>query len=156
AGCEKYNNIMAARQATKRPRLTGLWRHPEFMKLWVGQTISEVGSKVTREAVPLTAVLFLGASSLQMGLLAAVSSVPVLLLGLVAGVWADRVRRRPLMIAADLGRAVLLLSVPLAAALGMLRIGQLFVVLPLVGILSVFFDTAYQSFVPSVVRRDQI
>lgn len=139
-----------------RPRLGGLWGHPDFMKLWVGQTISEVGSTVTREALPLTAALALGATPLQMGALAAAGAAPVLLVGLMAGVWVDRLRRRPLMVAADLGRAALLVSIPLAAALNVLTMTQLFVTLPLVGVLTMLFDTAYQAFVPSLLRHDQL
>src|SRR5205085_9694418 len=93
-------------------RFGGLWRHTDFMRLWAGQTISQFGSTVTREALPYTAILVLGASPMQMGLLGAAGAAPLLLLGLFAGVWVDRVRRRPLMIAADVGRALLLLSVP--------------------------------------------
>jgi predicted MFS family arabinose efflux permease len=126
------------------------------MKLWAGQAISEMGSTVTREALPLTAALVLGATPLQMGLLAAASSLPVLLVGLIAGVWVDRLRRRPLMIGADLGRALLLLTIPLAAAWGRLSLVQLCIVLPLAGVLSVVFDAAYQSFVPALVRRDEL
>jgi MFS family permease len=139
-----------------RPRLAGLWRHPDFLKLWTGQTISVFGSGITGNALPLAALLTLGASSLQMGLLSAAGSAPVLLVGLVAGVWVDRLRRRPLLIAADLGRALLLGSIPVAALLGQLRLEHLFVVAPLAGVLTVIFDVAYQSFVPSLVRREQI
>ena len=111
----------------------GLWRHADFMKLWTGQTISQFGSTVTRNAMPLAALLLLGATPLQMGLLAAVGSAPVLLVALFAGVWVDRRKRRPVMIVADLSRAVLLLSIPIAALFGRLRLEQLFIVAPLVG-----------------------
>jgi MFS family permease len=126
------------------------------MKLWTGQTISQFGSTVTREALPLTALLLLGATPFQMGLLSAAAAAPVLLVGLVAGAWIDRRRRRPVLIAADLVRALLLLSIPIAALLGQLRLEQLFVVAPLVGVLTVFFDVAYQSYVPLLVRRERI
>src|SRR2546425_92732 len=76
----------------------GLWRNPEFLKLWAGQTISTVGSGVTSSALPLTAVLMLGASASDMGWLLAAESAPVLLVGMFAGVWVDRFRRRPLLI----------------------------------------------------------
>ena len=111
---------------------------------------------ITGNALPLTAVLNLNASPVQMGLLSAASSAPVLLVGLLAGVWVDRVRRRPILIAADLGRALLLASIPAAALLGLLRIEQLFVVAALVGILTVFFDVAYHSYLPGLVPREQI
>src|SRR5215207_7828561 len=100
---------------------TGLWRNADFMRLWLGQTISKFGSHITGVAFPLTALLLLGAGPAEMGLLAAVGAAPALVIGLLAGVWVDRLRRRPILIAADLGRAVLLLSVPLAALLHVLR-----------------------------------
>jgi Na+/melibiose symporter-like transporter len=126
------------------------------MRLWAGQTISQFGSTITREALPYTAILVLGASPLQMGLLGAAGAAPLLLLGLFAGVWIDRVRRRPLMIAADIGRALLLLSVPVAYLLGWMRIEQLYVVAALAGVLTVFFDVAYQSSLPGLVQREHL
>ena len=132
-------------------RFRGLWRDPDFVKLWTGQTISRFGSTVTREAIPLTALLLLNATPLQLGALDAAGSAPVLIVSFVAGVWSDRVRRRPVMIVADLCRAVLLLAIPLLAVLGQLHLIHLFIVGPLVGILNVFFDVAYQSFVLSLV-----
>ena len=103
----------------RRVRFDGLWRHPDFMRLWAGQTVSQLGSTITREALPYTAILTLGATPAQMGLLGAASGAPLLLFGLLAGVWVDRLRRRPIMIAADLARALLLLSIPLAYTLGL-------------------------------------
>jgi MFS family permease len=99
-----------------RPRFTGLWRHSDFLKLWLGQTISEMGSHITREGLPLTAVIALRATPLPMGVLASLSGISTLVFGPIAGLWADRHRRRPILIAADLGRAMVLASVPLAAA----------------------------------------
>src|ERR1700692_2544300 len=93
----------------------GLWRHPEFVKLWAGQTISRFGSEISQLAIPLTAALVLNASPFQMGLLGAFEFAPFLLLSLFAGVWVDRLRRRPILILADLGRALLLRSIPDAA-----------------------------------------
>lgn len=137
-------------------RLTGLWRNADFMRLWIGQTISELGSRITRDGIPLAAVLVLDASPAQMGLLTAVGSAPVLLLGLVAGAWVDRLRRRPIMIGADLGRAVLLFTIPLAAWFHRLGMPQLYVVIALSGILTVFFEIAYHSYFPSLVTREYI
>jgi MFS family permease len=137
-------------------RFAGLWRHPEFMKLWVGQTVSQFGSTVTRDALPLAAALTLQATPAQMGLLAAAGSLPMLLIGLLAGAWVDRLPRRPILIVADLGRALLLLSIPLAALLGELHIEQLYLVAALTAILSVFFDVAYRSLLPSLVGREQL
>src|SRR5689334_19840735 len=137
-------------------RRGGLWRHHDFMRLWAGQTVSQLGSTMTREALPYTAILALHATPVQMGLLGAAGSAPLLLFGLLAGVWVDRLRRRPIMIAADLGRALLLLSVPLAYLLGWLRIEQLYLVAALVGVLSLFFDVAYRALLPGLVQRDHL
>jgi predicted MFS family arabinose efflux permease len=137
-------------------RFSGLWRHPDFMKLWTGQTISTLGSHITGSGLPLAALLVLSASPAQMGALAAVDSFPVLLVGLVAGVWADRLRRRPIMIAADLLRALLLLTIPVAAFFGRLDIAQLYLVAALAGVLTVFFDVAYQAYLPTLVERANV
>jgi Major Facilitator Superfamily len=133
-----------------------LWRHGDFLKLWTGQTISLVGSQITLLALPLTAVLTLRASALQMGLLRAVQYAPAVLLGLFAGVWVDRVRRRPILMAADLGRTALLGSVPLAALLGMLSMGYLYGVAFAVGALTVVFEVAYFAYLPALVGREQL
>jgi MFS family permease len=131
----------------------GLWRHPDFLKLWAGQSVSLFGTQVSLLAIPLAAVLTLKASPFQMGLLTAAGSAPALIFGLLAGVWVDRLRRRLILIVADAGRCVLLALIPLAYALGFLRIELLFVLAFLVGILSIFFDVAYQSYLPSLVER---
>jgi predicted MFS family arabinose efflux permease len=122
----------------------------------MGQTISEFGSRITREGLPLAAVINLGATPSQMGLLTAVASAPVLGFGLFAGVWVDRLHRRPIMIAADIGRALVLLAVPLAAMLGLLSLELILVVIACAGTLSIFFDTAYRTYLPSLVARRQI
>jgi MFS family permease len=106
--------------------------------------------------LPLIAALTLGATAWQMGLLSAAGSAPVLLVGLVAGVWVDRWRRRPVLIAADLGRAVLLATVPLASVLGVLRMELLYVVALAAGTLTVLFGVAHMSFVPSLVERERL
>ncbi len=118
--------------------------------------MSHLGSQVTLLALPLTAVLVLGASPAEMGLLGAAEFAPWMLVGLFAGVWVDRLRRRPILIAADLGRALLLLTVPFAAILGLLSLPLLYVIAFLVGILSVFFEVAYNAILPSLVRRDEL
>lgn len=135
---------------------TGLWHHPDFRKLWISQSISLVGSQVTMLALPLVAVLALGATPAQMGILNAAQFLPFLLFGLLAGAWIDRRRRRPIMVWTDLGRMVLLGSIPLAAWLGILRIEYLYAAAFLIGIQTVFFDVAYQSFLPSLVSRDRL
>jgi MFS family permease len=126
------------------------------MRLWVGQAVSQLGSWVTGTALPYTAILLLNATPAQMGLLGAAGNAPLLLFGLFAGVWVDRVRRRPLMIAADLGRALLLFSVPCAYLLGWLGMAQLYVVAVFTGALSVCFDVAYASYLPRLVAREQL
>jgi MFS family permease len=133
-----------------------LWHHREFMKLWTGQTISEFGSRITREGLGLAALLSLDASASQLGLLAAIASAPVLVVGLIAGAWVDRLPRRPIMIVSDLARALVLATVPLAALAGLLTLAQLAIVAALAGVLTVLFDTAYRSYLPSLVERERI
>jgi MFS family permease len=137
-------------------RLTGLWRHGDFVRLWVAETISQFGSQVTQLGLPLAAALVLGASPGQMGVLGAAEFAPFLLFGLFAGVWVDRLPRRPILIWADLGRALLLGTIPLAAYLGRLSMEQLYLVGFLTGVLTVFFDVAYQSYLPSLIEREQM
>lgn len=137
-------------------RFRGLWRHPDFLKLWAGQSISAFGSLVTAFALPVTAILLLQATPLQITLLSAAEYAPGLVVSSFAGAWVDRLRRRPILIAADLGRAALLGSIPAAALLGALRIEQLYLVALLVSVLAVFFDVAYLSYLPSLVRREDL
>jgi len=133
-----------------------LWRHPAFLRLWTASAISDIGSQVSALALPLIAALMLDATAWQMGLLSAAESAPTLLVGLFAGVWVDRRRRRSVMIAADLGRAALLLIVPLASVLGVLRIELLYAVALAAGALSVLFDVSHLSYLPSLVDRDRL
>ncbi len=137
-------------------RFGGLCQHPGFVKFWAAQTVSVFGDQVTLLAVPLLAALTLGAGSAQMGLLRAAETGPVLVVGLFAGVWVDRLRRRPLLIAADLARAVLLLLIPLAAWLDALRIELLYAVSILTGSLSVLYVVARQSLLPTLVGREHL
>jgi MFS family permease len=139
-----------------RARFTGLWRHREFQKLWAGQTISLFGSRIGGFALTFVAILTLHASPIQVALLNAAQYGPGLVVGLFAGVWVDRLRRRPVMIVVDIGRAAILAVIPLAAALGHLTIALLFAVALCVSVLTVFFDVAYRSYLPSLVRRDQL
>lgn len=137
-------------------KIGGLWQDRNFMRLWTGQTVSEFGSRITREGLPYAAVLILGASPFEMGVLAALAALPVLLVGLFAGVWADRVRRRPIMIATDLGRALLVGSIPVAAIFSWLSLWQLYIVIFLTAALTIFFEVAQQSYLPSLVEREHI
>ena len=134
----------------------GLWRDPDFLHLWGAATVSQLGSQITLLALPLAAVLVLDASAFQVALLITFDFLPFLLFGLPAGVWVDRLARRPVMIATDAGRAVALLSVPLAYAADVLTLGQLYVVGFLVGVMTVFFELAQTSFVPSLVDRERL
>jgi MFS family permease len=133
-----------------------LWREPDFLRLWGAQTVSQVGSQVSRLALPLVAILSLHATTFQVAALGTVEFLPFVLLTLPAGVWVDRLRRRPILMVADWGRAVVLGSVPLAYVFGSLTLAQLYVVGFLVGVGTVFFDVAYQSYLPALVERDNL
>jgi MFS family permease len=133
-----------------------LWRHRDFRLLWAGQSVSELGSQVSSLAIPLLAIDRLHAGPFAIGLLTTMSTLPFLLVGLPAGAWIDRVRKRPVLIAADVGRAFVLGSVPAAWAFSVLTMTQLFLVSLLAGVLTVFFDVAYQSYLPSLVTRENL
>jgi MFS family permease len=127
--------------------------HRDFRLLWTGETVSQVGTQVGLVALPLLAATVLGATPWEMGVLTAAETAAFLLVGLPAGALLDRVRRRPVMVAADVVRAALLLTVPVAWWLGVLTFAQLVVVALLAGVATVFFDVGYQSILPSVVGR---
>ena len=133
-----------------------LFHHPNFMKLWVGDTISQFGTQVSQLAIPLVAITFLRASPFEVALLGTIEFLPFLLFTLPAGAWVDRLQRRPILIIGDTGRAIALASIPIAYALGALTILQLYVVGFAMGVLTVFFDVSYQSYLPSLVERDQL
>jgi len=133
-----------------------LWRHGDFLRLWTGETISQFGSQISQLAIPLTAILVLDATAFEVAALTTVEFLPFIIFTLPAGVWVDRMRRRPILIAGDVVRALLLGSIPIAYVLDALTLGQLFVVGFLFGICTVFFDVAYQSYLPSLVERNQI
>ena len=133
-----------------------LWRHADFLKLWAGQTVSELGSVVTRTAVPLVALLVLGAGPLQMALLVVAGSLAVLLVGFFAGAWVDRLPRRPLLIASDATRALILFSIPIAYGAGVPRMEQLYLVAFVEGCLGSLFDAAYPAYVPSLIGLDRV
>jgi MFS family permease len=126
------------------------------MRLWSAQTISQFGSQVTLLALPLAAIVVLDASAFEVAVLGAVEVAPWLLFSLPIGALVDRVLRKPILVAADLGRALVLLSVPLAYGLDALTIWQLYAVGFATGVLTVFFDVAYQSYLPSIVERSQL
>jgi MFS family permease len=144
------------RKPMRTPPPDSLWRNRDFVRYWAGQTVSQIGNQVTDLALPLVALLQLGASSTAVGLLRAVEFAPYLLLTLPVGVLADRRRRRPLMIGADLGRAALLALVPLGVLLDLLSLPLLGVIAVGSGALTVVFDVCYQSALPGLVRREQL
>jgi MFS family permease len=134
----------------------GLLHEYDFRQLFVADTISQVGSQVTQIALPLVAILALDATPLEVGVLAACETAAFLLVGLPAGAWVDRMRRRSVLIFGDAARAVLLGSVPVAWWTGTLTMSQLYIVGLLVGVFTVFFDVAYQSYLPHLVGRDNL
>ena len=139
-----------------RLSLGGLWRRSDFLRLWVSGTASAFGAQIRFLALPLTAILVLDATPLQLGILATVGSAPALILGLGVGVWVDRRRKRPVMVTSALVRAVLILAIPVAAALQVLRIEHLYVVAFGVGVLNLFYSVANRSLLPSLVDRDEL
>ena len=139
-----------------RLRLTGLWRDPGFQKLWLGYTVSLAGSSFVFLAIPLTAVVALDASPLEMGILSGLTGLPALVVGVPFGVWADRHRKRPILIAADFARAALLLTIPIAYMFDALSLWVLYIVAIGIGTMSLFFEIGLRSLVPAVVERDQL
>jgi MFS family permease len=139
-----------------QPRASGLWNHSEFLKLWAAQSISFVGSQFTLLALPLTAVLSLQASTTQMSILRTIDLAPALLIGFFVGALIDRLRRRPLLIVADIGRALLLGSIPVASYFGVLSMSHLYLVAFLGGILTMFFDVAHMSLLPTLIPRERL
>jgi MFS family permease len=148
--------VSAVHHPHQRWQPSGAWRSPAYIRIWSASVISGLGSAITAIALPLLAVLTLNATPFQMGLLIASETVPILLFGLPTGVWVDRRPKRPVMIAADIGRAALLLLVPVVAWLGVLRIEQLLVIAFLVGTLSVFFEIASQSYLPVILSTEDL
>ncbi|HVV08637.1 MFS transporter [Amycolatopsis sp.] len=137
-------------------RRDSLWFHADFRRLWASNTVSQAGNFVGQTVIPLLAATVLAASPFQMGLLTAAENAAFLVIGLPAGVWVDRMRRRPLMLRADFARAGLLLTIPIAWWAGVLTLVQLIVVALLVSVGTVFFDVSYQSYLPSLVGRGQL
>jgi MFS family permease len=142
--------------AEPRPRRGGLWQHLDFRRLWIGETVSQFGTMVSQLALPLVAILVVHATTLEVGLLEAFQTALFLLVGLPAGAWVERMRFRSVLIVNDVIRAVALASIPLAKLLGVLTIGQMFGVALITGVGTVFFDVAYQSYLPQLVGREQL
>jgi MFS family permease len=141
----------------EKPR-GGLLRHPDFLKLWSAETVSVFGSQISALAIPVVAVIILHASPLEVALLGTIEFLPFILFTLPAGAWVDRLRRRPIMIVGDLGRAAALLSIPIVYAINpaALTIWQLYAVGFIAGTLTVFFDVSNQSYLPSIVEREDL
>ena len=148
------SNIETAQTAgTPEPAPShSLWRNGDFLKFWVGETISLFGNHVTMLALPLTAVIVFNASDEQVGLLRFLQLAPYLGLALLFGLWVDRVRRRPVMIAANVSRLVLIALVPVLYWLDMLSTTPLLIIAFLVGVASVAFDVSWMSYVPTLVK----
>ena len=134
----------------------GLWRNGAFVRVWSAATVSMFGSFVTRIALPFVAILVLRAGPIEIAVLRSLDLVAALLVGFVAGAWVDRLRRRPVLIWADLGRAALLGSIPIAALGGWLTLPQVFIVSASAGVLTTFFDVADRAYLPSIVRRAEL
>ena len=133
-----------------------LRRDRDFVQLWVGESVSALGTQISLLAVPLVAVQLLHATPGQMGVLGALGTIPYLLFAVVAGVWADRSRKRPLLIGAQLAEALLLLLIPVLALLGVFRLSHLFAIALALGVAKVLFEVAYQSYLPQLVQRDDL
>lgn len=147
---------MSSLSSSARARRPSLVRHPDFLKLWTAETISQFGTQVSLLAIPLIAALTLKVSAFEFGLIGTFEFLPFILLSLPAGVWVDRLRRRPILIIGDVGRAVSLLSIPIAFYFNALTIYQLYLVGFINGCLTVFFDVAYQSYLPALVDREDL
>jgi MFS family permease len=141
---------------TTRPPRSALWRQRDYLRLWSAQGISAFGSQITLVALPLVAILTLEASTFEVAVLTGLELVPFALLGIPAGVWVDRLRRRPILVATDVGRGVSLVSIPLAYALDALTLPHLYAVALVNGVLTVFFTLAYQAYLPVLVERKHL
>jgi len=144
--------VSAAAPASAQP--IALRQNADFIRLWAAAAVSSAGSQVTAFALPITAILVLKANAFEVGLLMAATYAPLTVFGLVAGAWADRVRRRPLLVAADILRAAVIASIPLAYSAHMLSMAHLYVVALVAGTLTVLFDVAHGSYLPELVDRD--
>ncbi|MFJ6651921.1 MFS transporter [Microbacterium sp. NPDC091313] len=133
-----------------------LWRDGNFLMLWSGQALSQAGAQIAELAIPVLAVVVLGATEWEVGLLGAAQMAAFLLVGLPAGAWIDRLRKRRVMVWADLARAIALGILPVLWLLGVLHVWQLIAIAFVMGVATLFFDVAYQSLIPSLVQPDQI
>jgi MFS family permease len=137
-------------------RRRGLWRHRDFLLLWSAQGISAVGSRVTRTALPMAAILTVGASALDLGILSVALTLPGVLVAWLAGGWVDRHRRKPLLIGADLVRAAALLTIPAAAMTGHLSLALLYAIAAIVGVFSMLFSVADHVLITDLVAPKRL
>ena len=133
-----------------------LWSHQDFVRLWSGRAVSQFGTQLSLVAIPLYAVLALDASPLQMGILAAAAGIPRLLIGFVAGAWVDRLRRKPIMLVTDFGRALTMATIPLAVLLGIESFALLVLVELLMGVFTVFFQASWAPYLPGLIGRGML
>src|SRR6266581_6825456 len=158
SAAQRANVDMRRTDAGGSPMATAptLWRHRDFLLLWLGQSISRVGDQFTGLAVPLIAIGFLNAGPAEMGLLGAAGTFPFLLFGLLVGVGVDRRQRRSVLLLSDLGRGAIILAIAALALGGFLHMVYLYVFSFFIGVLTVFFDVAYQAYLPVLVERRQL
>ena len=130
-----------------------LWGNKDFLVFWGGQSLSQIGSRMTREGIPLAAVITLGTSPMMMGWIQVISTLPVIFLGLIVGVLMDRLPRRPFLIITDLLRFLVLIIIPVAALTGWLHLWVLMVTSAIISTLSLVFTVAYESYLPNFVGR---
>ena len=140
----------------RNPFSSPLWHNNAFVRVWAAASISIFGSLITRIALPLVAILTLNAGPIEVAVLRSMELVVALIVGLVAGAWVDRLMRRPVLIWADLGRAALLLAIPVSFMLGTLALWQLLLVAALTAVLTTFFDAADNAYLPTIVERERL
>ncbi|HEV8280625.1 MAG TPA: MFS transporter [Candidatus Limnocylindrales bacterium] len=140
----------------RNPFVSPIWQNHAFVRVWSAASISIFGSLITRIALPLVAILTLGAGPIEVAILRSIDLVAALFVGLAAGAWVDRLRRRPVLIWADLGRAALLGSIPISFLLGTLELWQLVAVAGLAAVLTTFFDAADNAYLPTIVERERL
>ncbi len=133
-----------------------LWKHGDFLKFWTGDTVTQFTGQITNLALPTVAILTLQVTALQLGILDALGFIAFPTLGLFVGVWMDRMRRKPVMIVTNLVQVATLASVPLAHVIGMFGLYQLYAVSLIMGTSTLFFDVAYQSYLPSLVNKEDV